>query len=153
MVKPMKYLILAITVIILPRTHTITASEDVNVTRLEVELRDTESAFAASMAERDLDAFAGFLADEAVFFTGENALRGKRAVVDGWAPYFDGSAPFSWRPQAVAVLESGTLGFSSGPVFDPDGARIGTFNSIWRRTMEGRWEIIFDRGCPPCPGD
>jgi hypothetical protein len=33
-------------------------------------------------------------------------------------------------------------------VFDPQGKRIGTFNSIWRRETDGRWHVIFDKGCP-----
>ena len=47
----------------------------------------------------------------------------------------------------MAVLDSGRLGLSSGPVFDPAGERVGTFNSVWRRT-EGEWKIVFDKGCP-----
>jgi ketosteroid isomerase-like protein len=115
------------------------------------ELRATEAAFAKTMAERDHAAFAGFLAAETVFFAGDSELRGKEAVAAAWKPFFDGpNAPFSWRPEVVAVLDSGQLGLTSGPVLDPQGTRIGTFNSVWRRTAEGQWEIIFDRGCPPC---
>src|SRR5690606_16144209 len=98
---------------------------------------------------RDLDAFATFIAEEAVFF-GQSALRGKAAVVDGWRSFFDGpQAPFSWRPETVEVLESGTLALSSGPVFDPQGRRTGTFNSVWRLEPDGRWRVVFDKGCPP----
>lgn len=120
---------------------------------LGTEVRETEIAFAATMADRDHDAFASFLAVETVFFTGEKELRGKNEVAAAWKPYFEGSnAPFSWQPEAVSVLDSGTLGLSSGPVFDPDGNRIGTYNSVWRRKADGSWEIVFDRGCPPCGG-
>lgn len=113
-----------------------------------VELRAAEEAFAATMAERDLDAFGSFIDDEAVFFSGSVELRGKRAVMSAWAEFFAGdSAPFSWRPEVVSVLDSGQLGLSSGPVFNPAGDRIGTFNSIWRRDGDGSWKIIFDRGC------
>jgi len=48
------------------------------------------------------------------------------------------------------VLASGDLGLSSGPVTAPDGSPAGFFTSTWRRTADGRWEIILDRGCPPC---
>lgn len=114
------------------------------------ELRATETAFAKTMADRDHAAFATFIADEAIFF-GRNELRGKKAVVDAWAGLFEGKdAPFSWKPETVAVLDSGTLGLSSGPVFAPDGKQTGTFSSIWRRTPAGKWEIIFDKGCPYC---
>ena len=76
---------------------------------------------------------------------------GKAAVVAGWKAYFDGVvAPFSWEPETVEVLDSGTLALTSGPVRGPDGKQIGTFNSIWRREADGRWKVVFDKGCPPC---
>ena len=50
----------------------------------------------------------------------------------------------------VEVLTSGTLGYTSGPVYDPKGNRIGTFNSVWQRQADGTWKIVFDKGCPPC---
>jgi len=118
---------------------------------LAQEVRAAETAFAASMAARDLDAFAAHLAEEALFFGGSGVLRGRAAVVAGWKPFFEGEkAPFSWAPDSVEVLDSGTLGISSGPVLDPSGKRVGTFNSIWRREPDGRWRVIFDKGCPPC---
>ncbi len=122
-----------------------------DITKLQDELRATETAFARTMADRDHAAFATFIADEAVFF-GRNEIRGRQAVVDAWASYYEGKeAPFSWRPETVAVLDSGTLGLSSGPVFGSDGKQTGTFSSIWRRKADGKWEIIFDKGCPYCP--
>ena len=48
------------------------------------------------------------------------------------------------------MLESGHLAFSSGPVFDADGKRVDTFNSVWRLEDDGKWRIIFDKGCD-CP--
>lgn len=125
--------------------------ENTTPSKLKTELRATEVAFAQTMVNRDLEGFVEFLSREVVFFSGETELRGKDAVSEAWARYFEGTAaPFSWTPNTVAVLESGNLGFTSGPVFDPDGKRIGTFNSLWRRLPGGRWQILFDRGCPPC---
>ena len=118
---------------------------------LSKQARAAEAAFAKSMAARDVAAFASHLADEAVFFGGKGVLRGKAAVVADWKRFFDGpSAPFSWEPAEVEVLASGTLAFTSGPVHDPQGRRIGTFNSVWQRQPDGSWKIIFDKGCPPC---
>lgn len=113
------------------------------------DLGAVEAAFAATMASRDRTAFESFLDEEVVFFSGSVELRGKRAVLDAWGRFFDGEqAPFSWRPEVVSVLDSGTLGLTSGPVFDPAGDQIGTFNSIWRLNADGNWKIVFDRGCP-----
>jgi ketosteroid isomerase-like protein len=117
---------------------------------LALQVRSAEMGFAKSMAERDTVAFAAHIADEAVFF-GRNVLRGKPIVVAAWRPFFEGGkAPFSWEPEQVEVLDSGTLALTSGPVHDPDGKRIGTFNSVWRREADGLWKVVFDKGCPPC---
>ncbi len=111
-------------------------------------LRKTESAFAKTMADRDHAAFASFLSDETVFM-GRTTTRGKAAVAAAWKRYYEGpKAPFSWKPERVEVLDSGTLGMTSGPVYDENGQRIGTFNSVWRRDKDGRWRIVFDIGCP-----
>lgn len=113
--------------------------------------RAAETAFARSMADRDFAAFKASISLEAVFFSGQNVLRGRDAVAAGWQRYFEGAdAPFSWAPEQVEALASGTLAFSSGPVLNPQGERIGTFNSVWRLEADGCWRIIFDKGCPPC---
>jgi len=115
------------------------------------QVRAAETAFAKSMADRNASAFAALIADEAVFFGGKGVLRGKAAVIADWKRFFDGpAAPFSWAPSEVEVLPSGTLGYTSGPVHDPQGRHIGTFNSVWQRQPDGAWKIIFDKGCPPC---
>jgi ketosteroid isomerase-like protein len=115
------------------------------------QVRAAESAFAATMAGRDFAAFGASVSAEAVFFGRGGPLRGKAAVLEAWRGFFDGAAaPFSWEPETVEVLASGTLALSSGPVRDPDGKRIGTFNSIWRRESDGRWRVVFDKGCPAC---
>jgi hypothetical protein len=67
------------------------------------------------------------------------------------APKPSPAAPFSWEPEQVEVLPSGTLAPSTGPVRDPAGKLTGTFTSIWRREGPGRWRILFDMGCPACP--
>ena len=114
------------------------------------QVRERERAFAATMAARDLRAFGTFVSEEALFF-GRTMLRGRQAVVAGWARYFEGAAaPFSWEPETAEVLDSGTLALTSGPVSDPAGRRIGTFTTTWRLERDGQWRVVFDKGCPPC---
>jgi ketosteroid isomerase-like protein len=128
-----------------PTAASATASDRAS---LERTVRDTERAFAKTMADRDHAAFAGFLSAEAVFFAGTRALRGRDAVASAWKPFYDGPvAPFSWAPEIVEVLDSGQLALSSGPVHDPAGKRIATFTSIWRQEAPGVWRIVFDKGC------
>ena len=114
------------------------------------EVRAAETAFARTMALRDHAAFTTFLSEETVFF-GASVLRGKKAVADAWARFYEKpDAPFSWESQEVEVLPSGSLALSSGPVYDPKGTLIGRFTSIWRQEAPSVWKIIFDKGCN-CP--
>ena len=130
---------------------TTVSAQQPNPGQLRQQVADTERAFAATMADRDHDAFTSYLSEESVFFSGEAPLRGKQQVADAWKPYFEGpDAPFSWEPQQVEVLDSGTLALSSGPVLDPDGKLIATFTSIWRLDASGNWRIIFDKGNRAC---
>jgi len=114
---------------------------------MQRQVMDAERAFAKTMVDRDAEAFAQYVSEEAVFY-GRQIFRGRLEVADGWGPYFQGpEPPFSWEPEHVEVLASGTLALSSGPVYDPKGKRIGTFNSVWRLEPDGRWRVVFDKGC------
>ncbi len=114
---------------------------------LKQQVADTERAFAATMAKRDHQAFTSFLADEAIFYSGPKVLRGKDTVAAEWKAFYEkADAPFSWEPDQVEVLDSGTLAHSSGPVRDPQGKVTGRFNSVWRQEAPGKWRIVFDKG-------
>ena len=92
------------------------------------------------------------------FVLGDGVWEGLR-LIDGGIAFLDAhldrlyegaKAPFSWTPESVEVLASGTLAHSSGPVLDAGGKRVGTFNSIWRREKDGKWRVVFDKGCEAC---
>jgi ketosteroid isomerase-like protein len=118
---------------------------------LKKQVLESERAFAATMKARDFEGFTRFVADEAVFMSAEGALRGKEAVARAWRQYYDKpEAPFSWAPEEVEVVESGTLAYSGGPIYDRSGKKIGRFNSIWRLEAPGRWKVVFDRGSDFC---
>lgn len=117
-----------------------------DIAALEQQVAETERAFAKTMAERDFAGFQRFLADETVFNSGSKPLRGKAAVAEAWKRFYaEPAAPFSWRPESVQVLDSGTLALSRGPVFDPAGKEVGRYNSVWRLEADG-WRIVFDFG-------
>jgi len=127
------------------------SAQETTLDQLRQQVDEIERAFARTMADRDHDAFATFLAEETVFFSGTSPLRGKQQVAEAWKPFFDGAdAPFSWEPEQVVVLDSGTLALSTGPVFNPAGKRVATFNSIWRLEPSGQWQIVFDKGSTDC---
>lgn len=112
---------------------------------------EIETAFAQSMAERDHARFASFIAEDAVFLNGDEPLRGKPRVVEFWKQYFvKPEAPFHWKPEQVEIALSGTLAYSSGPVFTADGTVISRFHSIWRLEAPGEWKVVFDQGTEVC---
>jgi len=136
------------TLLLLAMTQVSTAETPEDLTQ---QVRASETAFAASMANRDLNAFMSFLAEDAVFFDSTTILRGKTAVIEAWKPLYEGAQPpFSWKSETVVVLASGKLAHSSGPVFDSHGHQVSTFNSVWRREADNSWRVVFDKGCKSC---
>jgi ketosteroid isomerase-like protein len=116
----------------------------------EESVRRTEMAFAKSMADRDFNAFVGYLSAEAVFFDGSKIQHGSAEVSAAWKPLFhDPKAPFSWAPDHVEVLASGKLALSTGLVMVNDRV-VGRFNSIWRLEAPHTWRIVFDKGETVC---
>lgn len=123
------------------------------------QVRQSEVAFAATVAARDKMRFAAMIAPDAVFVGASGATRGRDAIVAAWAPFFEPTAPeFVWHPEIVELTEDGTLGLTRGPWSmkgkDAQGNAIeqsGTFNSVWRRQAGGGWLVTFDAGCAPCP--
>ena len=67
-------------------------------------------------------------------------------IVFGAVTHEGESAPFSWSPDLVQVLETGGLAISSGPVVAASGESSGRFNSIWRKEADGQWRVVFDKG-------
>jgi ketosteroid isomerase-like protein len=121
-----------------------------DLAKLANEVRATEIAFAKTLADRDVRKFTTMIAPDVIWLA-DVPLRGPGQVLTRWQKYFDAPrAPFSWAPEIVEVQDGGKLALSTGPVLNPDGKRVGTYTSIWRRESSGEWKIIFDRGCPAC---
>ncbi|MES2150522.1 MAG: nuclear transport factor 2 family protein [Pseudomonadota bacterium] len=118
---------------------------------LKKQVADTERAFAATMKARDHAGFVSFLAEDAVFINGAQVQHGKDEVAAAWKRLYEKpAAPFSWEPDEVEVLASGTLAHSSGPVYNPEGKLVSRFNSVWRLEAPGKWRIVFDKGAEAC---
>jgi ketosteroid isomerase-like protein len=120
---------------------------------LAEQVRATEIAFAKTLADRDVAKFASMIAPDTIWLA-DKPLHGPDEVLASWRKFFEGpKAPFSWHPEIVEVQAGGMLALSTGPVFNPEGKRVATYTSIWRREANGEWKIIFDRGCPVCGCD
>ena len=119
---------------------------------LKKQVADTERAFAATMKARDHAAFTSLPGRRGhlLFRSDARCAAARMSPTRGVNTTKANSAPFSWEPEQVEVVESGTLAYSGGPVYDASGKRVGRFNSIWRLEAPGRWKIVFDRGEQPC---
>ena len=119
-----------------------------------IDVKAAETAFARTMAERRLDLFTDFVAEDAVF-VGSAMNIGRAKVVEKWSAFFKGpQAPFSWAPDAVAVAADGRTAISTGLARDPGGKVVSRFTSLWRKDPDGHWRVIVDQGvdaceCPP----
>jgi len=103
------------------------------------------------MADRDFTAFAGFIADDAVFINGGKPLNGKPEIIRFWKKFFEGSAaPFSWKPEIAEATSTGDLGYTEGPVYSAQGKAFAKFFSTWRRDPSGQWLVVFDNGYTLC---
>jgi ketosteroid isomerase-like protein len=121
-----------------------------SMTDLADQVRATEIAFAKTLADRDVKTFTSMIAPDVIWLA-DVPLRGPAEVLKNWQKFFDApKPPFSWAPEIVEVQEGGKLALSTGPVFNPEGKRVATYTSIWRREESGKWRIIFDRGSPAC---
>ena len=113
---------------------------------LAEQVRAAETAFAKTMADRDLAAFTGFVAEDAVF-RGATLRIGRAQIVDGWKHYFDKPVPpFSWAPDLVTVAADGRSAVSTGLARTPDGQAVSRFTTIWRKDADGRWRALVDQG-------
>lgn len=120
-------------------------------TSVQQEVFNTEMAFAKTMADRDLEAFASFIAQDAIFMANKSSAHGREAIVKRWSKHFEKpQASFAWKPERVEVLENGSLALSTGPVWDEEG-QFSIFTSIWRKNEDGNWKVIFDKGNKYCP--
>jgi ketosteroid isomerase-like protein len=118
-------------------------------------VRDAETAFAKAFADRDQAKFFAWVAEDANFLSPGRTLAGKTQVVEAWSRFFkDSAAPFSWKPERIAMNGAGDIGLSTGPVLDAAGKHVGNFSSIWQKQKDGSWKVIFDGpGAPVCPAE
>ena len=116
------------------------------------DVKAAETAFAKTMADRRLDQFTDFVAEDAVFM-GAAPNIGRATIVEKWSGFFKGDkAPFSWAPDAVAAATDGRTAISTGLARDTAGRVISRFTTIWRKDPDGHWRAIVDQGvdAPDC---
>lgn len=124
------------------------AAEDPRVAVVQAD-RD----LAAAVANGDPEAFAALIAEDAVFLSGADTLRGRDAVVEGWMPLMaeDRAAELIWEPKGVRLAESGDLAYTIGgyelTVRTAEGEPAvsqGQYLSVWELGEDGAWRAAAD---------
>ena len=113
---------------------------------IAADVKAAEIAFAKTMADRRLDQFTDFVAEDAVFM-GAAPNIGRATIVAKWSGFFKGDkAPGAWAPDAVAPTADGRYAISTGLARDAAGKVISRFTSIWRKDADGHWRVVADQG-------
>jgi ketosteroid isomerase-like protein len=112
-----------------------------------------DRAFNDAVAAGDRARFRSFIAADATFGGGADALRGPDAVVAAWEPFFAANGPrLTWMPTHGELLGSGDLGYTVGtwerrvPTNGEIRVTKGNYLTVWRREKDGSWKVIYDTG-------
>jgi ketosteroid isomerase-like protein len=111
-------------------------------------LAEAEREFASAGAREGIQkSFLAHFAEDALVF------RPFATAAPAWyREHPDGPGKLIWGPQYLAVSAANDLGLSSGPwryEAEHDGKPVvahGHFFSLWRRGVQGRWQVVFDHG-------
>lgn len=120
------------------------------------EARHADLAMAAAVAARDVEAFAGHVAADGIFFGPRGAAPGRAAVALAWAPYFQEDGPrLAWSPDRALASASGDLVFTFGAwrwTSAAGGPEVtGRYLTAWRRDADGLLRVALDGGAEPLP--
>jgi uncharacterized protein (TIGR02246 family) len=118
-------------------------------------LRQADIDFAKATAERGVDGWVSYFAEDGSMFPGNAPIvTGKDAIRAYMAPAFaDPSFSLTWQPTRADVSRSGDLGYTVGSFerksSDPQGnpaVRRGKYVTIWKKQADGNWKVVVDIG-------
>jgi uncharacterized protein (TIGR02246 family) len=113
------------------------------------ELLKREEEFARATAERGLEGWLSFFAEDgAQLLPNRPVVRGHAAIAEAMAAVFgDRSLRLSWEPVYAEVSRGDDLAFTYGDwrLMKEDEDRLlarGKFMTVWRRGRSGEWEVV-----------
>jgi ketosteroid isomerase-like protein len=122
----------------------------------EAQMIEADLKFNEALANRDREAFRGYLAADAKFY-GQRLLTSSDQVLEGWSAFMDETSglTLTWAPDVAEAGASGDLGFTRGRYelrqTGEDGetkSQYGYYVSIWRKGEDGLWRAAVDIGTP-----
>lgn len=114
------------------------------------ELIDADIAFSDYSVKHGYHkAFIEF-ADDSVVLLKENHMPivGKQNLIKSYAGTSDSGMVLTWKPEKAVISASGDLGFTYGLwtfVASGDTSK-GTYLTVWKRDLSGRWKFAADTG-------
>lgn len=108
--------------------------------------------FDRAAADRNIERFLSFVAEDAAFDSAEG--RGRDAVRKAWAPFFQANGrTLRWKPTRAESLVAGDVGYTIGTwerhandAGGNDVVRRGQYLTVWRKQKDGSWQAAFDTG-------
>jgi ketosteroid isomerase-like protein len=119
-----------------------------------------DRAFDAATAEKKLEGFSSFLADNASTLRADRpVLQGKAAVQQEWKALLENKTiSLRWQPISAEIAKSGDLGYTVGSYTitrtDETGSAVvgtGKYLTVWRLQKDKSWKVEFDTGVPDTP--
>ncbi len=125
-------------------------------------LLKADREFARATAEKGVEGFAAFLAEDVVLLNGgAPIIYGRQGAIDMWSGLLtDPGASITWEPTMAVLAESGELGYTVGQYImiltGENGERSvekGKYVTIWRKQADGSWKVVLDGGNPDGPAE
>jgi len=125
-------------------------------------IMDADRAFAVATAERGVDGWVSYFAEDGMQYPKQGVAIGHEAIRKLMEPGLSlPNSHFTWAPETAVVSASGDLGYTLGRweigSLDAAGevtiATRGNYVSIWRKGPDGAWKVALDIGNedPPPP--
>jgi ketosteroid isomerase-like protein len=116
-------------------------------------LLQLEADFMKATAERGLDGFMSFFADDAVDLpAGEDMVSGKENIRKALSPW-GADVSLTWTPVKAEISASGDLGYTYGTyvykAMGKDGKPVmayGKYTTVWKKQADDTWKVALDTG-------
>jgi len=124
------------------------------------QLKQADLAFARATAERRLEGFSSFLAEDVMSIRPNTpVVQGRKALADRWATMLnDPATSITWQPLEAVISDAGDMGFTVGSYevakSGPQGRSVagtGKYITIWKKQPDGSWKVAYDSGVQDTP--
>lgn len=116
-------------------------------------LLEADRAFNSATAERGVEGWLEFFADDGRQIVAGTVIEGKEAIHDLMAPAFTPGYSLDWTPSFADVGSGGDLGYTIGmyasETTTADGEVVtgrGIYVTVWKKQADGSWRVVLDIG-------